>query len=198
MPPTPIYNLSTLPPLEYSNSLKDLDKEELIQQLYSLERANNSDPGKAASVPVPLECMTQDHIIRKLHQENSTLSPIHPCDMSNPSDTKSHWTAEELHRITVCCRFRNYRHLLVASKDGTFIDTGEFSVSIGTYATIPKASWGKPIDRTTVKFLDVVHIDIAFGDCLSIGGFKYALIFVDRVKRYNWCFSLKSLHSDEI
>jgi hypothetical protein len=31
-----------------------------------------------------------------------------------------------------------------------------------------------------------VHIDIAFGDCLSIGG------------RYNWCFGLKSLHHDDI
>jgi hypothetical protein len=44
--------------------------------------------------------------------------------------------------------------------------------------------------------LDAVHIDIAFGDCLSIGGFRYALILVDRATRYNWTFGLKSLSSD--
>jgi hypothetical protein len=43
-----------------------------------------------------------------------------------------------------------------------------------------------------------VHLNIAFGNCLSIGGFKYALIFVDPATKYNWCFGLKSLHSDEI
>ena len=39
---------------------------------------------------------------------------------------------------------------------------------------------------------------MAFGDCMSIGGYKYALIFVDRATRFNWCFGLKSLHHDDI
>jgi hypothetical protein len=33
---------------------------------------------------------------------------------------------------------------------------------------------------------------------MSVGGFKYALIFVDRATHYNWCFGLKSLHHDDI
>ncbi len=33
---------------------------------------------------------------------------------------------------------------------------------------------------------------------MSIGGFKYALIFVDRATRFNWCFGLKSLQHDDI
>ncbi len=33
---------------------------------------------------------------------------------------------------------------------------------------------------------------------MSIGGFKYALIFVDRATQYNWCFGLKSLYHDKI
>jgi hypothetical protein len=184
--------------VHHTISLKDLDKEELIQRLYSLEHAPNSGTGKAVSTPIPLECMTQENIINKLHHPNSILSPICPCDMSNPSNTKLHWTAEELHCITGCRCFRNYWHLVAASKDGTFIHIGEFPVSIGKYATLPKASHGKPIDRTPAKFLDVVHLDIAFSDCLSIGGFKYALIFVDRAMQYSWCFGLKSLHSNEI
>jgi hypothetical protein len=40
-------------------------------------------------------------------------------------------------------------------------------------------------------------MDITFGDCLSIGGFKYALIFVDRASRYNLTFGLKSLQGNE-
>jgi hypothetical protein len=178
-PPTPIYNLFNLPPPEYSISLTDLNKEELIQRLYLLEHAPNSDTGKEVSAPVPLECMTQENIMNKLHCPSSILPPIRPCNTSNPSDTKLHWTAEELHHITGCRHFRNYRHLVAASKDRTFIDTGESPVSIGTYATTPKTSRRKPINHTHAKFLDVVHLDIAFGYCLSIGGFKYALIFVD-------------------
>ncbi len=178
-PSTPIYNLFNFPPPEYSISLKDLDKEELIQWLYLLEHGPNLGTGKAVSALVPLECITQENIINKLHRPNSILPPIRPCNMSNPSNTKLHWITEELHRITGCCPFRNYWHLVAASKDSTSIDTGEFPVSIGTYATIPKASCRKPINHTPAKFLDVVHLNIAFHDCLSIRGFKYALIFVD-------------------
>jgi hypothetical protein len=39
-------------------------------------------------------------------------------------------------------------------------------------------------------------MDIAFGDCLSVGGFKYALILVDHANQYNWTFDLKLLSSD--
>jgi hypothetical protein len=118
--------------------------------------------------------------------------------MPNASDTKSHWTAEELHCITGCRRFRNYRHLISTTKDGSFIDNGEFPLSIGSFTTIPKAPRGKAIDRTTSKFSDIVHLDIAFGDCMSVGVFKYALLFVDQATRFNWCFGLKLLHHDDI
>jgi hypothetical protein len=41
-------------------------------------------------------------------------------------------------------------------------------------------------------------MDIAFGNCLSIGGFQYALILVDRATQYNWDFGLINLLSDAI
>ena len=66
------------------------------------------------------------------------------------------------------------------------------------YTTIPQASRGKLIDCTPSKYLDIVHIDIAFGDCMSVGCYKYALIFVDRATCFNWCFGLKLLHHDDI
>jgi hypothetical protein len=71
-------------------------------------------------------------------------------------------------------------------------------LSLGSYATIPKAPRGKPIDRLPSKYLDIVHVGIAFGDCVSIGGFRYALFFVDCATRYNWTFGLKLLQHNDI
>ncbi len=79
------------------------------------------------------------------------------------------------------------------TKDGSLLNTGKFPLSLGTYTTIPKAPRGKAIDRHQAKYLDIVHVDIAFGDCFSVGGFKFALIFVDRATCYNWTFGLKLL-----
>jgi hypothetical protein len=41
-------------------------------------------------------------------------------------------------------------------------------------------------------------VDIAFGDCILVGDFRYALILVDRATRYNWVHGLKDLLSDSI
>jgi hypothetical protein len=41
-------------------------------------------------------------------------------------------------------------------------------------------------------------VDIAFGDCILVGGFRYALILVDRATCYNWLYGLKDLSSDSI
>ena len=94
-----------------------------------------------------------------------------------------------------CRKFRNYKHILDISKVGAWMDGGEFSMSLGSYATIPKAKRGQPLDRTVYRYLDAVHMDIAFGDCVSVGGYRFALILVDRATRYNWAFGLKTLSS---
>jgi hypothetical protein len=39
-------------------------------------------------------------------------------------------------------------------------------------------------------------MDIAFGNCLYVGGFKSAFILVDRATQYNWTFGLKLLSSN--
>ena len=181
---------------DFSVSLKDLSREELIEKLYTFEQ-----PAQDTTVPTPkvlLSTMSKEEIAKHLHSSEDSMPPIRSCDTPNGSDTKTHWTGEELHRITGCRRLRNYRHLIHTSKDGQFVDGGEFPVSLGAYSTIPKARRGGPIDRTLNKFLDIVHMDIGFGDCMSIGGARYALILVDRATRYNWVFSLKSLSSSDI
>ena len=55
---------------------------------------------------------------------------------------------------------------------------------------------GRPSDQTSYRFLDAVHMDIAFGGCVSVGGYHYALILVNRATRYDWAFGLKTLSSD--
>ncbi len=91
--------------------------------------------------------------------------------------------------------FCNYQHIIFTTKDGTLINTCKFPLSLGTYATIPKAPCGKAIDRLPAKYLDIDHIDIAFGNCVSVIGFKFALIFVYCATRYNWTFGFKSLQN---
>jgi hypothetical protein len=97
-----------------------------------------------------------------------------------------------------CRRFLNYKHLVSVTKDGLFISSGEFLVSLGTYTTIPKAPGIVPIDRTIYKYLDIVHHEIVFGNCIFVGQFKYALKLVNCATCYNWCSGLKSLQFDNI
>jgi hypothetical protein len=76
------------------------------------------------------------------------------------------------------------------------IDDGKFPPLLGSFATILKARRRLPLNKTKYFYLDTVHMDIAFGDCLFVGNFKYALILVDPATQYNWTFSLKLLCSD--
>ncbi len=41
-------------------------------------------------------------------------------------------------------------------------------------------------------------MDIAFGDCVLVEDFCYALILVDRATHYNWVYGLKDLSGDFI
>jgi hypothetical protein len=134
-PPYLLYNLTNLPPPACSVSLKDLDRNKLIQWLYSLEHPPPA--GKDKLAPTPLLCMTQDDIIQLLHHSCTTLPQVHPYDTPNESDMKLHWTVEELHQVMGCHQFRNYKHLMAVTKSGRFLDTGKFRNSIGAYTTVP-------------------------------------------------------------
>jgi hypothetical protein len=104
--------------------------------------------------------------------------------------------AEELHRAMGCHKFKNYKTLLRVSRNGEWINGGKFPPSLGSFATIPKAKRGQPLDKMRYLYLDAVHMDIDFSNCLFGGGYKYALILVDRATRYNWTFGLKLLSSE--
>ena len=114
--------------------------------------------------------MSSEDIRRLLHHPDTSFPDVRLCDTANASDNKTHWSSEEIHRIIGCRKFRNYKHILDISRGGEWIDGGKFPMSLGSFATIPKAKRGKPLDRTSYHFLDAVHMDIAFGDCVSVGG----------------------------
>jgi hypothetical protein len=97
-----------------------------------------------------------------------------------------------------CQKFRNYKHLLQVSRDCEWDKCGESPSCFGSYATIPKAKQGSLLNCTKYHYLDAVHMDIAFSDCVSVGGYCYPLILVDRAMQYNWTFGLKTLSSADI
>ena len=41
-------------------------------------------------------------------------------------------------------------------------------------------------------------MDIVYGDCVALGGFRYALLLVDVAMRYTWMYGLSSLTSSHI
>ena len=208
--PTQSPIVAATPPLP---SAPPLDLSAITLQLQSLSDAITtlSTPSPLAT-PLPaavaddhddsptrlLSTMTPEEIQSLLHHDGTTFPPVRPCDTANTSDKKTHWTSEELHRIMGCRKFKNYKHLLQVSRDGEWVDGGEFPPSLGSYATIPKSHRGGALDKHRYKYLDAVHMDIAFGDCLSVGGFRYVLVLVDRATRYNWAFGLQSLSSTDI
>jgi len=41
-------------------------------------------------------------------------------------------------------------------------------------------------------------MDIVFGDCLALGGFRYALLLVDVATIYCWIYGMQSLTSNHV
>ncbi len=118
-------------------------------------------PDGSHPAPAKLKCTLEDAILIHLHHPGSRPPPVQPCDMPNASENKTAYSPEELHCLTGCCHFCNYHHIILMSKDGTLLNSGEFPLSLGSYATISKTPCGKLIDQLPSKYLNIVHINIA-------------------------------------
>jgi hypothetical protein len=141
--------------------------------------------------------MTREEVALLVHHSDSAFLADRPCNTANALDIKTYWLAEELPRTMVGCqKFRNYKHILLVSCNGKWIDSGKFPPLLGSFATIPTAKWVGALDCTRYKYLDAIRMDIAFSNCLSVGGFCYALILIDPTTQYNWTFGLKTLSLD--
>lgn len=68
---------------------------------------------------------------------------------------------------------------------------------LGDFRTINNPRKGRPLTRRR-KYLDTVHLDIVYGDCLGLGGFRYAMVLVDVATRFCWVFGMSTLTSTDI
>ena len=71
-------------------------------------------------------------------------------------------------------------------------------MEIGTVATMPKQKRNTtPLEKPNTLG-SIVHMDIGYGDCVSVGGFRYTILFVDRATSRGYLYGLKSLIQEEI
>jgi hypothetical protein len=84
----------------------------LAEMVSSLQHPTSTHPPridtpttKPWSSPILASTMLREETISLLHQDGSSLPLVRPCDTANNSDTKTHWTAEELHCIWVALNF---------------------------------------------------------------------------------------------
>ena len=104
LPRHPPLDMSLLLPSMYTQSLNNLDRAELIQGLYTVESHQDQTTQQATNgkSKAPLKCMSTADIVSTLHHPDTPLPAICPCDTPNASESKSQFTAKELHRLTGC------------------------------------------------------------------------------------------------
>jgi len=135
----------------------------------------------------------------------STTPSDHPTllssdKMSNTVSTNKRFTIQQLSRYFGFRSFKNWDILYdVCQPNFSLLKTSEKLLELGQVANMKKARSNKiPVERP-VNYLEVVHCDIGFGDCKSVGnGALYCITLVDRATRYSWIYPLKYLHHDSL
>jgi hypothetical protein len=135
--------------------------------------------------------------LSSIHRDPSNLPPIPPSYTPGPAERRTTFDSLKLHRFFGHRRFRNPNHIIASSANAKLLKCGELPTSLADFATINQPNKGKPLTKKR-KYLDKVHMDIVFGDCLSIGGYRYALVLVDVATRYCWVYGMQALTSNEI
>ena len=121
---------------------------------------------------------------------------IPPSLMPAPCTNRTQFESLNIHCIFGCRQFHNQNHLNSATNE-SIVNSGLLPSTIGYFATITNPTKGKTINNRW-HYLDKVHMDIVFGDCVALGGHKYALLLVDVDTRYCWLYGMSSLSSTYI
>ena len=129
-------------------------------------------------------------------QINPTLRP---CDKAPKHFPKlRRLTTHQLHRYLGHRQLKKWKEIELIADDVKVADHGEIPVEFGDVVNISRARRNKePVPRPE-SYLDSVHMDIGYGDCESVGGFRYVLLLVDRTTRNAWVYGLKTLSQDLI
>ncbi len=64
--------------------------------------SSDDPPASASTPPQLLLAMLSDDVARLVHHPGASFPPVQPCDTPNASDTKTHGSAKELHRVMGC------------------------------------------------------------------------------------------------
>ena len=105
------------------------------------------------------------------------------CNTASPSDTKRSFDTPKIHRIFGCRHFRNPKHIISATNNVILINTGKTPTTLGAYATTPKANKGTS-KLPHCHFLEKFHKNIFYGNCTSMGVYRYSLLLFDVSTRY--------------
>ena len=131
-----------------------------------------------------------------VHREATNLPPIPTSLTPTPCDNWTQFESLNLHRIFVCRQLRNQNHLTAAT-NASLVNLGLILSTIGSFATISNPPKGKTIKKRR-QCLDKVSLNIVFGECIALGGNRYALLLVDFATRYYWIYRMSSLSSTSI
>ncbi len=72
-------------------------------------------PSDALPSPQLFLTLSCDDVIRLLHHKGAVLPLVCPCGTTISSNTKTNWSAKELHRMMGCRKICNYTHLIQVS-----------------------------------------------------------------------------------
>ena len=150
-----------------------------------------ADTNQAATAPSAVD------LLSTVHELPAELPDVRPCNVPEPCESRVDFDNLKLHRIFGCRHFRNQQQVTVESANPELIHSGELPPTLGAFVTITNPPRCKSL-RKRHKILDKVHMDIVYGDCLLLGGFRYALLLVDVAIRYCWIYGMPPLTSTHI
>ena len=156
---------SLLPPSIYINCLPQPSTN------VPLTEPRNANLHKNYIEPLSIRTLNLVHIY------TTNLPPIPPSSTPATCNNRTHFESLNLHRIFGCRQFRNQKHLTVAT-NASIVNLGLLSSTIGSFDTISDPPKGKTIKKRR-QYLEKFHMDIVSGDCVDLGGHRYALLLVD-------------------
>jgi hypothetical protein len=123
-----------------------------------------------------------------------------PCDKPpSASPSIQRFNEQQLHRYFGFRHLKNWLDLENTGQETIKVIKGnERPMELGDVANIRYSRRNTtPIPRPA-EYLRTVHMDIGYGDCVSIGGFRYVLLLVDRATRFQWIYGLRTMTQDNI
>ena len=135
----------------------------------------------------------------------TTQTPIN-CPNLQPSNlpasceqSSKRITEQQAHQYLDFCTLWDFKILNeTGNRNAKIINNSSISLELSKIANLHCSCWSNtPIPRPS-HFLSAVHMDIGYGNCVTIGGLRYTIMLVDCATRFRWIYGLKSLTHNHI